>query len=127
MCLSLRAASVRTTFSKVHNNFMKYVQTDSFPIYLAQTIKIFNVLNLQLFLYSSGGPLPEELLPQIRCPVRILWGEIDPWEPIDMGRDYAKFAVVDEFVTLPRAGHCPMDQVPDKVNYELLRFLQKYG
>ena len=25
------------------------------------------------------------------------------------------------------AGHCPMDQVPDLVNSELLRFLNSYG
>ena len=49
----------------------------------------------------SGGPLPEELLPQVKVPVRILWGENDPWEPIEMGRKaYANFPCVDEFVTL---------------------------
>lgn len=51
---------------------------------------------------SSGGPLPEELLPQVTVPVRILWGENDPWEPIEMGRKaYGSFPLVDEFVTLP--------------------------
>ena len=49
----------------------------------------------------SGGPLPEELLPQMKCPVRILWGENDPWEPIAMGRDLSKNSCVDEFVVLP--------------------------
>lgn len=48
----------------------------------------------------SGGPLPEELLPQVTCPVRILWGENDPWEPISLGRAYGDFDCVDEFVPL---------------------------
>ena len=52
------------------------------------------------FISYSGGPLPEELLPLVTKPVRILWGENDPWEPIDMGRAYAEYKCVDEFVPL---------------------------
>ena len=78
------------------------------------------------FISYSGGPLPEELLEKCSVPVRVLWGENDPWEPIDMGRELCKSApCVDEFVTLRNGGHCPMDQIPDQVNAELLRFLAK--
>ena len=76
------------------------------------------------FISYSGGPLPEELLPLTKQPVRILWGEKDAWEPINLGRAYADFDCVDEFVPLPNAGHCPMDQVPDRVNSEILRFMK---
>ena len=31
------------------------------------------------FISYSGGPLPEELLPQVTAPVFIGWGEKDPW------------------------------------------------
>jgi len=31
------------------------------------------------FISYSGGPLPEELLPQVNVPVYIGWGEEDPW------------------------------------------------
>lgn len=41
--------------------------------------------HLLLVILNSGGPLPEELLPRVKCPVRILWGENDPWEPIEQG------------------------------------------
>ena len=78
------------------------------------------------FISYSSGPLPEELLPQVKVPVRILWGENDPWEPIKMGRMYGDFPIVDEFVTLPGGGHCPMDQIDDDVNREILRFLKKF-
>ena len=44
--------------------------------------------------------MPEELLPKVIRPVRILWGEKDPWEPIEMGQEYANFDCVDEFVPL---------------------------
>eukprot|EP01035_Chromulina_nebulosa_P018417 gene18417-24121_t len=76
------------------------------------------------FISYSGGPLPEDLLPQVNIPVRILWGENDPWEPIKLGRKYENYRCVDEFVPLPGGGHCPMDQIPDIVNYEILRFLK---
>ena len=76
------------------------------------------------FISYSGGPLPEELLEKCTRPVRMLWGENDPWEPIGMGRELARNAprVVDEFVSLPGGGHCPMDQIPEDVNREILRF-----
>ena len=85
------------------------------------------------FISYSGGPLPEELLPQVNCPVRFLWGANDPWEPINEGRELYfgdkpginRFDCVDEFVELEDGGHCPMDQIPDRVNAEILRFLKE--
>ena len=69
-------------------------------------------------------------LPRVSQPVRILWGENDPWEPLELGYQYAdkaRYPCVDEFVVLPGAGHCPMDQVPDRVNEEILRFLRDHS
>ncbi len=34
-------------------------------------------------------------------PVSILWGEKDPWEPIELGRAYADYDCVEEFIALP--------------------------
>ena len=28
------------------------------------------------FISYSTGPLPEDQLPQLKCPVRIIWGEV---------------------------------------------------
>ncbi|KAL4320595.1 hypothetical protein HN51_064758 [Arachis hypogaea] len=68
------------------------------------------------FICYSGGPLPEELLPQVTCPVLIAWGDKDPWEPIELGRNYGKFDSVEDFVVLPNVGHCPQDEAPHLVN-----------
>jgi pimeloyl-ACP methyl ester carboxylesterase len=56
----------------------------------------------------SGGPLPEELLPLVKCPVRFLWGENDPWEPMEQARrlyygntpGVNSFDCIDDFVVL---------------------------
>ena len=75
----------------------------------------------------STGPLPEELLAQVNCPVSILWGEKDPWEPLELGRaTFAGFPCVRDFTVLPGGGHCPMDQVPGAVNENVLRFLREH-
>ncbi|RYR63666.1 hypothetical protein Ahy_A04g021443 isoform A [Arachis hypogaea] len=68
------------------------------------------------FICYSGGPLPEELLPQVTCPVLIAWGDKDPWEPIELGRNYGNFDSVEDFVVLPNVGHCPQDEAPHLVN-----------
>ena len=49
---------------------------------------------------------PEEAVVAVQVtgvPVSILWGEKDPWEPIELGRAYADYACVEEFIALPGA------------------------
>lgn len=68
------------------------------------------------FTNYSRGPLAEDLLPQLNCPVLIIWGSDDPWEPLDLGKQLAEFDVVEEFISLPGLGHCPQDEAPEEVN-----------
>ncbi|MEN9230608.1 MAG: alpha/beta fold hydrolase [Thermostichus sp. DG02_5_bins_236] len=76
------------------------------------------------FVRYSQGPLAEDLLPQLTCPVLILWGEADPWEPIALGRALAEFPCVVGFIPLPGVGHCPQDEAPELVNPLLLDWIQ---
>ncbi|XP_058223263.1 uncharacterized protein LOC131332970 isoform X2 [Rhododendron vialii] len=76
------------------------------------------------FICYSGGPLPEELLPQVKCPVLIAWGDKDPWEPIELGRAYGKFDSVEDFIALPNVGHCPQGAFQSRNKGELLRSLR---
>ncbi|KAL5563635.1 hypothetical protein UlMin_033382 [Ulmus minor] len=78
------------------------------------------------FICYSGGPLPEELLPQVKCPVLIAWGDKDPWEPIELGRAYADFDSVEDFVVLPNVGHCPQDEAPSLVNPLVESFVARH-
>lgn len=73
----------------------------------------------------SYGPLAEDLLPQMTCPVLIIWGASDPWEPVDLGRSLAEYPAVEEFIALDGVGHCPQDEAPDRVNPLLLQWLDR--
>ncbi len=75
------------------------------------------------FVRYSGGPVAEQLLPQLRCPAWMIWGEQDPWEPVVMGRVLAEVPTVKEFVALAGVGHCPHDEAPELVNPLLRRWL----
>ncbi|WP_013322025.1 alpha/beta fold hydrolase [Gloeothece verrucosa] len=73
----------------------------------------------------SGGPLPEDLLPILPCSAIFLWGEEDPWEPIALGREYAKFPTVEQFIPLKELGHCPQDEAPELVNPILIEWISR--
>lgn len=78
-------------------------------------------------LTAPPGPKPEELLPQVNCPLLILWGEDDPWTPISGAKIYQILAAnrADvKFQSIARAGHCPHDEAPQIVNSAMLDWLQ---
>jgi pimeloyl-ACP methyl ester carboxylesterase len=75
------------------------------------------------FIQYSHGPLAEDLLPQLNCPVLCLWGAQDPWEPISQGQAYSKFPAVTEFIALEGVGHCPQDEAPELVNPLIQRWV----
>ncbi|KAL0358446.1 UNVERIFIED_CONTAM: putative aminoacrylate hydrolase RutD [Sesamum angustifolium] len=79
------------------------------------------------FICYSEGPLPEELLPQVKCPVLVAWGDKDPWEPIELGKAYAQFDTVEDFVVLPNVGHCPQDEAPHLVNPVITSFVARHA
>ncbi|KAK9999793.1 hypothetical protein SO802_019396 [Lithocarpus litseifolius] len=79
------------------------------------------------FICYSAGPLPEELLPQVKCPILIAWGDKDPWEPLDLGRNYENFDSVEDFIVLPNVGHCPQDEAPHLVNPLVESFVARHA
>lgn len=68
------------------------------------------------FTSYSQGPLPEDLLPILPCRALVVWGTDDPWEPIELGRQFVKFRNVEKFIPLEGVGHCPQDEAPELVN-----------
>jgi pimeloyl-ACP methyl ester carboxylesterase len=76
------------------------------------------------FVNLFNDRLAPELLAELDMPVRMLWGEADPWEPVAEAKRWATlYPCIRELVVLPGLGHCPHDEAPDQVNPILLRWL----
>ncbi|MEA5465193.1 alpha/beta fold hydrolase [Leptothoe sp. PORK10 BA2] len=79
-------------------------------------------------LTAPPGPRPSELLPQIQHPLLVLWGETDPWTPIQGAKLYQSMADDPEqsvtFQSIPDTGHCPHDERPELVNGLILDWLK---
>jgi len=74
----------------------------------------------------SQGPLAEDLIPLLKRPLIILWGDKDPWEPIELGRSLANYPIVEKFIPLENVGHCPQDEAPELVNPLLLEWVTNH-
>ena len=68
--------------------------------------------------------LAPQLLAQLAGPVRMIWGDADPWEdPAEARRWAAEHACIRELQVLEGLGHCPHDEAPERVNPILLRWI----
>lgn len=68
---------------------------------------------------------PDFLVDLQTVPVRMIWGEADPWESPDVARKWARdFDSIQELRVLPGLGHCPHDEAPEQVNPILLEWLK---
>lgn len=80
-------------------------------------------------LTAPAGPSPVELLPKVKHPLLVIWGEDDPWTPIAGAAIYQQQRETGpdvEFVGIPNAGHCPHDEKPDAVNALIVKWLNEH-
>ncbi|KAJ4748243.1 alpha/beta-Hydrolases superfamily protein [Rhynchospora pubera] len=76
------------------------------------------------------GPSPISLMPKISVPVLVLWGDQDPFTPLDgpVGKYFSslpsKIPNLELFI-LPGTGHCPHDDRPDLVHEKLIPWLER--
>ncbi|MBN3896551.1 MAG: alpha/beta fold hydrolase [Nostoc sp. NOS(2021)] len=106
---------IRQTLEKVYLD--KSAITDQLveeiyrPAYDAGAMEVF----VSVFSTPQGEKV-DVLLKQLNCPLLMLWGEADPWmnarERSQKFRQYYP-ELTEHFLT---AGHCPHDEVPDRVN-----------
>ncbi len=61
----------------------------------------------------------EPIFGQVRCPVKIVWGEDDPWIPLARGKALHGLMPGAAFETLPGVGHLPQLEAPELVLEQL--------
>ena len=62
----------------------------------------------------------------IQIPVDLIWGDLDPWEPIKEAKIwYSKIDCIRSLEIIPGCGHCPHDEIPEKVNPLLIKLIQQ--
>ena len=79
-------------------------------------------------LSADPGPTPAQLLPQVKHPLFVIWGADDPWTPITGTKIFQQASENGQQIQItpiPKAGHCPHDEVPDIVNPLILEWLGK--
>ncbi|MFZ5828168.1 MAG: alpha/beta fold hydrolase [Bacillota bacterium] len=64
---------------------------------------------------SRLGEIPHRAL--------ILWGENDPWVPVEHGRRLAELLPHSQLVTLPDCGHVPQEEYPELFHQLVIPFL----
>lgn len=74
------------------------------------------------------GPNPGQLMPRVSLPVLVLWGDQDPFTPLDgpVGKYFSSLPSEKSNVklyVLQGVGHCPHDDRPDLVHEKLLPWL----
>lgn len=75
--------------------------------------------------HYDSGPTQRvaPLLETLPMPTRILWGELDRWQPLAYGQRLARDIPGAELVTVADAGHFLMEDAPARVVAEIRRLL----
>jgi len=80
--------------------------------------------NANLKIERSWDPtFVEQNLEQIQCPTLVVWGENDPWHPLEMAHTFAKRIKRAQLKVFSLCGHLPHEERPDDFNQLLVEFL----
>ena len=68
--------------------------------------------------------LAPQLMEELKLPVDLIWGELDPWEPLPGAQQWREtIDCVRSLTKISGAGHCPHDEAPIATNHALLKAL----
>jgi pimeloyl-ACP methyl ester carboxylesterase len=66
-----------------------------------------------------------DLLPHIRVPTLLIWGELDERSPLGVARQFDREIPDTELVLIPRCGHVSNLERPDQFNEAVRGFLRR--
>jgi pimeloyl-ACP methyl ester carboxylesterase len=72
--------------------------------------------------YTAKGALP-----RLTIPMMLIWGKGDRMVPPSLAKNILAFNPSIRWVELEKAGHCPHDECPDRVNRLLLDWLAEWA
>ena len=72
---------------------------------------------------AEFAPSAQALLARLNLPILLLWGEQDRMVPASLAPVFAGLNARLQLILLPEGGHCPHDEMPDRVNQLLLDWL----
>ncbi|MEH2294197.1 alpha/beta fold hydrolase [Nostoc sp.] len=106
---------IRQTLEKVYLD--KSAITDQLVEEICRPAYDAGALDVFVSVFSTPqGEKVDLLLKQLTCPLLMLWGEADPWmNARERSKKFRQYYpdLTEHFLT---AGHCPHDEVPDRVN-----------
>jgi pimeloyl-ACP methyl ester carboxylesterase len=71
------------------------------------------------------SPKVKDLLPGVRTPILLLWGREDRVVPFAGAGQFKPLNPNVRLVEIENAGHCAFDEYPDKVNQEIIDWIDK--
>ena len=121
-----RPGTIRRTLNQV------YIDKTNVDDQLIEAIRkpSFDQGAFQVFrsVFEPGGPPGkplDELFAELQSPLLLLWGNQDPWMNTPIKRSiFKKYTPSNTTEVVLEAGHCPHDEVPEKVNEALLNWLE---
>lgn len=86
-----------------------------------------NVLNLIHAARSAKKDNLHDLLPQIKCPTLLLWGEDDHVTTMDIAETFHRQIPNSKLITVKGCGHAPMIEHPEWFSEEVGKFLKEHS
>jgi pimeloyl-ACP methyl ester carboxylesterase len=94
---------------------------------LSAIISEFHPVGFRLMSLSSAEMDTRDLLPSIRVPTLLLWGEQDRRSPIHVAEQFHAAIPGAELAIIPAAGHLINMEQPEAFNLHVCRFCMAHG
>jgi len=94
---------------------------------LSLVVSDFHPVGFRLMAQSLHDTDTTDLLPQIRVPTLLLWGEADRRSPLRIAEQLRDRIPASELIVIPDAGHVANMEQPDVFNAQVRRFCSACG
>ena len=79
---------------------------------------------LKAMLNPRFSPCVRSILTNLKIPSLLLWGQQDRMIPLELAHRFLGYSSTLQLIEVENAGHCAHDERPERVNQELLSWIQ---